>query len=181
MATARPADYLPAARFDFLTPVFDVFVRGTTRERTFKRRLLAQARLEGGLDTLYHAFLSEAPGIEVALVQLIGEVLARGASAELSDFSSCSQRRGSRARRRRARLDPHGGGQARRPRPGGSSCGADARPGVARALRAAVDADKLFLVQMTQNQDVLSINVFHASAGNRRRFIKIDPLRQLAD
>ena len=52
MATARPADYLPAARFDFLTPVFDVFVRGTTRERTFKRRLLDQARLEGALDVL---------------------------------------------------------------------------------------------------------------------------------
>ena len=52
MATARPADYLPAARFDFLTPVFDIFVRGTTRERTFKRRLLDQARLEGELDVL---------------------------------------------------------------------------------------------------------------------------------
>jgi ubiquinone/menaquinone biosynthesis C-methylase UbiE len=52
MATARPADYLPAARFDFLTPVFDVFVRGTTRERTFKERLLDQARLDGELDVL---------------------------------------------------------------------------------------------------------------------------------
>ena len=52
MATARPADYLPAVRFDFLTPVFDVFVRGTTRERTFKHRLLDQARLAAGLDVL---------------------------------------------------------------------------------------------------------------------------------
>ena len=52
MATARPADYLPAARFDFLTPVFDIFVRGTTRERTFKRRLLDQAGLEGDVDAL---------------------------------------------------------------------------------------------------------------------------------
>jgi ubiquinone/menaquinone biosynthesis C-methylase UbiE len=52
MATARPADYLPAVRFDFLTPVFDVFVRGTTRERAFKQRLLDQARLEAGLDVL---------------------------------------------------------------------------------------------------------------------------------
>jgi ubiquinone/menaquinone biosynthesis C-methylase UbiE len=52
MATARPADYLPAVRFDFLTPVFDVFVKGTTRERAFKQKLIAQARLEGGLDVL---------------------------------------------------------------------------------------------------------------------------------
>ena len=52
MATARPADYLPAVRFDFLTPVFDVFVRGTTRERTFKQKLLDQAGLAGDLDVL---------------------------------------------------------------------------------------------------------------------------------
>ncbi len=52
MAAARPANYVPAARFDVLTPLFDPFVRITTRERTFKRRLLDQARLEGELDVL---------------------------------------------------------------------------------------------------------------------------------
>lgn len=52
MATARPADYLPAARFEFLTPLFDLFVRGTTRERTFKQKLLDQAELQGELDVL---------------------------------------------------------------------------------------------------------------------------------
>jgi ubiquinone/menaquinone biosynthesis C-methylase UbiE len=52
MATARPADYLPAARFNFLTPVFDVFVKATTRERTFKEKLLDQARLDAGMDVL---------------------------------------------------------------------------------------------------------------------------------
>ncbi len=52
MATARPADYLPAARFDFLTPLFDVFVRATTRERTFKHKLLEQARLAAEADVL---------------------------------------------------------------------------------------------------------------------------------
>ena len=52
MASARPADYLPAVRFDLLTPLFDVFVRATTRERAFKQRLLEQARLDDGLDVL---------------------------------------------------------------------------------------------------------------------------------
>ncbi len=52
MATARPADYLPAVRFDALTPLFDVFVRATTRERTFKEKLLDQARLEDADDVL---------------------------------------------------------------------------------------------------------------------------------
>jgi ubiquinone/menaquinone biosynthesis C-methylase UbiE len=52
MATARPADYLPALRFDSLTPLFDVLVRATTRERAFKQRLLKQAQLAGGADVL---------------------------------------------------------------------------------------------------------------------------------
>jgi len=52
MATARPADYLPAARFDSLTPLFDVFVRATTRERAFKQKLLEQAQLAGAADVL---------------------------------------------------------------------------------------------------------------------------------
>ena len=52
MATARPADYLPAARFDRLTPLFDLFVRAPTRERTFKQKLLEQAEIEGALDVL---------------------------------------------------------------------------------------------------------------------------------
>jgi ubiquinone/menaquinone biosynthesis C-methylase UbiE len=52
MATGRPADYLPAVRFDFLTPLFDVFVRATTRERTFKEKLLDQARLDAAGDAL---------------------------------------------------------------------------------------------------------------------------------
>lgn len=52
MGDARPADYLPAARFDFLTPFFDLLVRSTTREYTFKHKLLDQARLDGRLDVL---------------------------------------------------------------------------------------------------------------------------------
>ena len=52
MGTARPTDYLPAARFDALTPLFDVFVRATTRERAFKQKLLDQASLSAGLDVL---------------------------------------------------------------------------------------------------------------------------------
>ena len=52
MATARPADYLPAVRFDFLTRFFDLFVRSTTRERTFKGKLLDQAGLPAAGDVL---------------------------------------------------------------------------------------------------------------------------------
>lgn len=52
MSAARPANYLPAVRFDFLTPFFDLFVRSTTREHTFKRKLLDQAKLQGELDVL---------------------------------------------------------------------------------------------------------------------------------
>ncbi len=39
----------------------------------------------------------------------------------------------------RPRVDPHGGGQARRPRSRGAPCRADARPRLARTLRSALD------------------------------------------
>lgn len=41
-------DYIPALRFHRLTPLFDSTIRWTTREATFKRRLLEQARLQPG-------------------------------------------------------------------------------------------------------------------------------------
>ena len=45
---AEPHRFLPALRFPSLTPVFDPVVRLTTRERTFKRRLVAEAALNPG-------------------------------------------------------------------------------------------------------------------------------------
>jgi len=40
--------YIPALRYDWLTPLYDPLIRGTLRESTFKRQLVKQARLEGG-------------------------------------------------------------------------------------------------------------------------------------
>jgi ubiquinone/menaquinone biosynthesis C-methylase UbiE len=42
------ADYLPALRFRRLTRIYDPAIRWTTREATFKRRLLGQAGIEAG-------------------------------------------------------------------------------------------------------------------------------------
>lgn len=42
---AAPESYVPALRFDRLTRVYDPLVRLTTRERTFKDRLLDQAEI----------------------------------------------------------------------------------------------------------------------------------------
>ena len=44
---SRPA-YLPAQRFHALTALYDPLVRWATREATFKRALLEQARIEAG-------------------------------------------------------------------------------------------------------------------------------------
>jgi ubiquinone/menaquinone biosynthesis C-methylase UbiE len=44
----REPGYLPALRFRALTPLFDLVVRGTTRERAVKEGLLAQADLQDG-------------------------------------------------------------------------------------------------------------------------------------
>ncbi len=40
--------YVPALAFSCLTPAYDIVVRWTTRERTFKSALLSQTNLQGG-------------------------------------------------------------------------------------------------------------------------------------
>lgn len=40
--------YVPALRFGWLTPAYDVIVRATTRERTFKAALIEQANCQAG-------------------------------------------------------------------------------------------------------------------------------------
>ncbi len=42
------AEYVPALRFRWLTPAYDVVVRSTTRERTFKAALIEQAGIAAG-------------------------------------------------------------------------------------------------------------------------------------
>lgn len=49
---SQPQGFLPALRFPSLTPVFDPVVRLTTRERTFKRRLVHAVRLAPGESAL---------------------------------------------------------------------------------------------------------------------------------
>jgi ubiquinone/menaquinone biosynthesis C-methylase UbiE len=44
----KEREFLPALRFDRLTPIYDPVVRFTTRERAFKRRLLDQADIRAG-------------------------------------------------------------------------------------------------------------------------------------
>jgi ubiquinone/menaquinone biosynthesis C-methylase UbiE len=86
-----PADteerpFLPALRFHALTPVFDSVVRVTTRERTFKERLLDQAAvapgesvldLGAGTGTLAIGLKTRVPGAEVTGLDADFEVLAR--------------------------------------------------------------------------------------------------------
>jgi ubiquinone/menaquinone biosynthesis C-methylase UbiE len=52
MNAAREQRFIPALRFSALTPLFDPVVRMTTRERTFKRRLLERAAVRAGEEVL---------------------------------------------------------------------------------------------------------------------------------
>ena len=46
---SRPGQrYIPALRYDWLTPLYDPILRWTLRESAFKRRLVEQARIEPG-------------------------------------------------------------------------------------------------------------------------------------
>ena len=51
MGNAR-TDYFPALRHRAIAPLFDLVVRATTRERSFKKHLLAQADLRPSVDVL---------------------------------------------------------------------------------------------------------------------------------
>ncbi len=47
-----PENYIPALRFRFLTPLYDVLAGATTRERRFRGQLLNQAALQPGWNVL---------------------------------------------------------------------------------------------------------------------------------
>jgi ubiquinone/menaquinone biosynthesis C-methylase UbiE len=49
---ASPEPFLPALRFERLTPLYDAVIGLTTRERTFRARLLEQAAIGEGMDVL---------------------------------------------------------------------------------------------------------------------------------
>lgn len=48
MSESSSARYIPALRFAWLTPAYDLVVAATTRERTFKNALIEQARVRPG-------------------------------------------------------------------------------------------------------------------------------------
>jgi cyclopropane fatty-acyl-phospholipid synthase-like methyltransferase len=52
MARNRSVRYVPALGRDWLTPLYDPLVRLTTRERSFKQRLLDQTGLRAGMKAL---------------------------------------------------------------------------------------------------------------------------------
>lgn len=87
----REPRYVPALRFRFLTPLYDAVIRATTRERTFKKALICQARfspgqrvldLATGTGTLAIWIKQGCPEADVAAIDLdpaILEIAARKA------------------------------------------------------------------------------------------------------
>ena len=52
MSRRSDSSYVPALGFHWLTPAYDLVVRATTRERTFKSALIGQANLRPGQQLL---------------------------------------------------------------------------------------------------------------------------------
>ena len=83
---AEDASFIPALRFNRLTPLFDVVATLTVRDRTIKRRVLARAAIASGeqvLDvgcgtgTLALAAAAAAPGVTVTGLDADASILAR--------------------------------------------------------------------------------------------------------
>lgn len=66
MAEAGHASYIPALRFGWLTPAYDVVVAATTRERMFKSALIEQAAIQPG-----HRVLDLACGTGTLAVEIV--------------------------------------------------------------------------------------------------------------
>jgi ubiquinone/menaquinone biosynthesis C-methylase UbiE len=86
MSTRDSRRYVPALRFHLLTRVYDPVVRWTTREATFKRRLIAQAApsarsrvldLGCGTGTLALMLKRSQPSVEVVGIDPDREILER--------------------------------------------------------------------------------------------------------
>jgi ubiquinone/menaquinone biosynthesis C-methylase UbiE len=86
MSTRDSRRYVPALRFHLLTGVYDPVVRWTTREATFKRRLIAQAApaarsrvldLGCGTGTLALMLKRSQPSVEVVGIDPDREILER--------------------------------------------------------------------------------------------------------
>ncbi len=48
----KPGNYIPALRFNWLTPLYDPLLKWVMREETFKRRLVQQANIQPNMDVL---------------------------------------------------------------------------------------------------------------------------------
>ena len=89
MSSAARRSFKPALSFDRLTPIFDPVVALTTRERSFKSRVLERAQLQAGdavLDlgcgtgTLAIAAVSSAPAVAVTGLDADAGILRRARS-----------------------------------------------------------------------------------------------------
>jgi ubiquinone/menaquinone biosynthesis C-methylase UbiE len=77
------AGFLPALRFRALTRVYDPVVRRTTREETFKRRLIEQARLRAGHRILDLGCGTGTLAVMVGELEPDAEIVGLDADAEM--------------------------------------------------------------------------------------------------
>ena len=101
------AGFIPALRFNWLTPLFDIVAAVTVRDGAIKRRVLACAGIAGGehvLDvgcgtgTLAVAAAQAAPGVTVTDLDADASILARARKERPPLVSTSGSTRGDRLR-----------------------------------------------------------------------------------
>lgn len=83
MAVSEQRKYIPALRFDWLTPLYDPAVALTTRESTVKRNLVKQAQIEPGHRVLDLGCGTATLGILVKKKYARAEVVGMDADAKV--------------------------------------------------------------------------------------------------
>ena len=76
MKQLSKSTYIPALKFNWLTPYYDLIVAVTTREKTFKKALVQQANIEENFDVLDLACGTGTLAIMVKRYQALSNVTA---------------------------------------------------------------------------------------------------------
>ena len=93
MKQLSKSSYIPALKFNWLTPYYDLIVAVTTREKTFKKALVQQANIEENFDVLDIGCGTGTLAIMVKQSQILSNVTAVDGDKTILQIAETKTRR----------------------------------------------------------------------------------------